>query len=127
MGYRFGKVSVITGFEYAYRFSDSWLNRKMNLLNFTGGISYAVTEKLAVNLVYYQGLTNDYRYTGSIANPLTGELIRNYDDYWKSSRVMLTLSCSLWQPAKKSQTNPSENNPAQKKLKSIEKLESNAS
>jgi hypothetical protein len=95
VGYKIGKFSPFLGVEYSYRFSESWLNKQIHSWGVIGGLNYFINDKFSVSLNYYQGFTSDYIKKGTIIDPFTKEKIGDYNYFWKSSRLGLTLYYSF--------------------------------
>lgn len=98
-GYSFGRFKPSLGIEYAYRFSESWLDEQVNCFGLTAGIGVSVSPAVTVSLDYYLGLTKDFSFSGDIIDVMTHETIGTYDTYWKSSSLELTVSWGI--PLKK--------------------------
>lgn len=91
VGYKIGEFRPFLGVEYSYRFSESWLDKRIYSFGVIGGVNYLFNDKFSVSLNYYQGLSDDYTQKGTIINPFTSEKIGEYNYFWKSSRLGLTL------------------------------------
>ncbi len=99
IGYRFGKITPLVGFECSYRVSESWLNTNFSSYGLLGGLQYKLTDRFSVTLNYYNGLTKDYEYKGAFNDPLpesSDREIGTYNIFWKSSRVDLTVRMGLF-------------------------------
>jgi hypothetical protein len=93
--YNAGNIRPSLGIAYAYRMSESWLHKGFNCFGLTAGIGYRISRHFCLDLQYYHGLTTDFENSGVITRPLTGEYVGNYDYFWKSSRVGLSLTYSF--------------------------------
>ncbi|MFN8207538.1 MAG: hypothetical protein U0T82_09045 [Bacteroidales bacterium] len=92
---KLGAFKPFIGTEYSYRISESWLNKSISSFGLTGGVNYLVSDRLSLGLRYYQGLTKDYEYSGSIVNPINDEYIGEYHNYWKSRNIGIILNYSI--------------------------------
>ncbi len=98
MNYRIGHFQPSLGFEYAYRFSESWLHKGINCFGLTAGVRYLINTHFSIDLQYYLGLTTDYQVSGnSIVSNYTNNT-GNYDYSWKSNRVGLSMMYSFRRP-----------------------------
>jgi hypothetical protein len=91
IGYKIGGFKLAAGLEYAYRMSESWLNKNMNCLALSFSVNHHLANRLSISLYYKYGLTKDYEYSGQIKDPVSSAIIGEYDNYWKSNRIGLTL------------------------------------
>jgi hypothetical protein len=103
IGYNIGKFKPYIGFEYSYRISESWLNRRLSLFGCIAGLNYKLSEKFSMAINYYYGLTKDYKYSGTILNPVTSEKMGEYNNYWKSSRIGIAFYYSIKKKKKENQ------------------------
>jgi len=95
IGFTTGPFEPSAGIEYSYRFSESWLNQKKNLLGISAGINYRFSQKLSLAVQYKYGLIKDYKANCSIINPSTNEKTGEYNYSWKSSSIGVSLHYSL--------------------------------
>jgi hypothetical protein len=98
VGYKLGNFKPYLGMEYSYRLSESWLHTKIHSFGLIAGLNYRVDENLSFGFNYYRGLTKDYEYSGTILRPGSSEIVGDYDYYWKSGHLGLTVYYALWKP-----------------------------
>ncbi|MBN2484853.1 MAG: outer membrane beta-barrel protein [Bacteroidales bacterium] len=90
-GYKLNRFVPYTGFEYNYRISEKWLDKKINSFGLKLGLSYAFTNKISLVLDYYKGFTKDYEHTGRLMDCSTLTVLETNRYNWKSSRVDLNV------------------------------------
>jgi hypothetical protein len=98
IGYHIGRLSPALGIQYTFRIS-SWLDcYSMSSFGLSGGVNYAISDRLLLGLDYFQGLTKENKIDGDILNPATNEKTGEFHNYWKSCRLGLTLSYTFKKP-----------------------------
>jgi hypothetical protein len=98
VGYQLGNFRPLLGMEYSYRLSESWLHRKIKNFGVLVGLNYSVDENLSFGINYNRGLTKDYEYSGMILSPVSSKIVGDYDCYWKSGHLGLSVYYSLRNP-----------------------------
>jgi hypothetical protein len=106
LGLELPRFEPYLGMEYTYRVSESWLNAKKSSLGVSAGLNYNISSLMSLGLNYQLGLKADTRLNGSLIDPLSSEVIGNYDYSWKTDRVQFSLYYSLKKSPSKTTEKP---------------------